>query len=139
MRLLICACYRLDEASALPAAADALAAALRRAGHETDTIWLPFEIDAPRVSQLFGIRLLQFTDWCDRVIALDAPSSVVTHPAKTVWRLDDFALAGADDATLHALAAGWSEANPALSATDRPCPGADATYEWDTLIGELVP
>lgn len=139
MRLLICACYRPDSASPVSIAAEALSAALRRAGHETDTIWLPFETEAPRASQLFGLRLLQFTDWCDRIIALDAPSAVVAHTAKTVWRLDDFALAAADDATLAAFAAGWSEANPALTADERAVPASAESADWDELVTELVP
>lgn len=137
MRVILVGCYRQDPASPVAASADRLAAALKRAGHDTDTIWLPFEPAAPRAAQLFGIRLLQFTDWCDRVIALDAPSAVVTHQSKTVWRLDDFALADADEATLAAYASGWSEARPALSVADLPPPQNDAG--WDAAVKRVAP
>lgn len=65
---------------------DWLAPELKRAGHQVETIWLPFD-DAPGqvLPQMVNYRLLRLEDSCDRVITFRPPAHVISHPNKVVW------------------------------------------------------
>ncbi|MCC2310058.1 glycosyltransferase family 4 protein [Cellulomonas chengniuliangii] len=67
---------------------DWLVRALEQRGHEVDLFSLPFASD-PRTmpSQMVGLRSLDFSDRCDRLIAVRTPSHLVRHPKKSVWFL----------------------------------------------------
>jgi glycosyltransferase involved in cell wall biosynthesis len=68
-----------------------LCEAVRKAGHESDLITLPFQAHPPRVmlDHALAFRLLDLTETCgvpiDRVIALKFPAYVVPHPRKVLW------------------------------------------------------
>ena len=67
-----------------------LAAALRRSGHEVDTIEVPTTArwDAA-LEQTLAFRLLDVAHDSDLLIALRPPSHVLRHPRKRVWLIDD--------------------------------------------------
>lgn len=63
-----------------------LETALAERGHEVETFRIPnHPAPAPLLAQLVGLRSLDFTDSCDRLIAIRTPSYVVRHPSKVVW------------------------------------------------------
>lgn len=67
---------------------DWLVRALEDRGHEVDCFRFPFNSD-PRTmpTQMVGLRSLDFSDRCDRLIAVRTPSHLVRHPRKSVWFL----------------------------------------------------
>ncbi|WP_158372198.1 glycosyltransferase family 4 protein [Cellulosimicrobium cellulans] len=65
---------------------DWLAAAVAERGHEVEVFRFPFTTDpATMPAQLFGLRSLDFTDRCDRLVAVRTPSHLLRHPHKSVW------------------------------------------------------
>jgi len=59
---------------------------LRNAGHQVETIWLPFDDSAEQaVSQMSIYRLLCLEDTCDRIITFRPPAHVIQHPNKIIW------------------------------------------------------
>ncbi|RKR75647.1 glycosyltransferase family 4 protein [Frondihabitans australicus] len=65
---------------------DWLAAALRDAGHEVETIALPFDEDPTRiVGEMARFRMIDLTDQADRVVCFRPPSYLVQHPYKILW------------------------------------------------------
>jgi glycosyltransferase involved in cell wall biosynthesis len=67
---------------------DWLAAALAQRGHEVEVFRFPFTTDpATMPAQLVGLRSLDFSDRCDRLIAVRTPSHLIRHPRKSVWFL----------------------------------------------------
>lgn len=63
-----------------------LAPELEKAGHNVETIWLPFD-DSPDqiLPQMTIYRLLRLEDSCDRIITFRPPAHVIQHPQKVVW------------------------------------------------------
>jgi len=67
---------------------DWLRTALEQRGHEVEVFAMPFTSDPGTMpSQMVGLRSLDFTDRCDRLIAIRTPSYLVRHPRKSVWFL----------------------------------------------------
>lgn len=67
---------------------DWLSAALTERGHEVECFFLPFATDPDTMpAQMVGLRSLDFSDRCDRLIAVRTPSHLVRHPRKSVWFL----------------------------------------------------
>jgi glycosyltransferase involved in cell wall biosynthesis len=65
---------------------DGLVEALRRRGHEVETIMLPFWPDPEQmVEQMLAYRLLDVSDAGERLIAVRTPSYLLRHPSKVVW------------------------------------------------------
>jgi glycosyltransferase involved in cell wall biosynthesis len=63
-----------------------LCAALRRRGHEVDTVLLPFHPDPDMIpEQLLALRLLDVSDKGDLLIAIRTPSYLLRHENKIVW------------------------------------------------------
>ena len=57
-------------------------------GHEVEDVSIPFASRPDELpSQIVGLRLMDFSDRGDRLIALRTPSHVLRHPDKTVWFL----------------------------------------------------
>lgn len=60
--------------------------ALLAHGHESDPFLVPFSSYPSRMpAQMIGLRLMDFTDQADRVIAIRTPSYLVRHPEKVLW------------------------------------------------------
>lgn len=60
--------------------------ALLAHGHQSEQFLVPFSSFPSRMpAQMVGLRLLDFTDLADRVIAVRTPSYLVRHPAKVLW------------------------------------------------------
>lgn len=67
---------------------DDLVARLRGAGHEVDTVLIPFASDQPTMTQqMLGLRLLEVSQAWDLLIAIRTPSYLLRHPNKVVWFL----------------------------------------------------
>jgi glycosyltransferase involved in cell wall biosynthesis len=67
---------------------DWLKLALEQRGHEVELFALPFTSDPGTMpAQMVGLRSLDFSDRCDRLIAVRTPSYLVRHPRKSVWFL----------------------------------------------------
>ena len=69
-----------------------LATALRRAGHQVETVMIPMYSGWPRIAeQTVAIRLLNLTESCgdriDRLITVRTPAYALSHPDKVVWFL----------------------------------------------------
>jgi glycosyltransferase involved in cell wall biosynthesis len=65
---------------------DWLAPELRKAGHQTETVWLPADMSPPEIlSQMFNYRLLRLEDSCDRIVTFRPPAHLISHPNKIVW------------------------------------------------------
>lgn len=63
-----------------------LETALLERGHEVETFRIPnHPAPGPLLTQIVGLRSIDLTDSCDRVIAIRTPSYLVRHPAKVVW------------------------------------------------------
>jgi len=60
--------------------------ALRDAGHEVDTVALPFNESPERLAaQLAMFRMIDLTDQADIAVCLRPPAHLVRHPRKVVW------------------------------------------------------
>jgi glycosyltransferase involved in cell wall biosynthesis len=60
--------------------------ALLAHGHESDPFLVPFSSNPSQMpAQMVGLRLMDFTDVADRVVAIRTPSYLVRHPAKVLW------------------------------------------------------
>jgi glycosyltransferase involved in cell wall biosynthesis len=59
---------------------------LVEAGHEVERFYLPF-VDDPNeiLHQIAAWRMMDLTQWCDRVICFRPPAYVVDHPHKVLW------------------------------------------------------
>ncbi len=56
---------------------------LKQAGYQVDTALLPFVHDSRNlVEQILAFRLLNLSDYADRMIGLDFPAGFVKHPRK---------------------------------------------------------
>lgn len=79
--------------------ADTLVAELRAAGHQAELLRVPFTLDRSEAiaGQLLLAGSLQLPE-ADRIITLTVPASLVPHPAKTVWLIEDLATEITDDA-----------------------------------------
>lgn len=65
---------------------DWLAPELKKAGHQVETIWLPFDETPNQIlPQMMNYRLPRLEDSCDRVITFRPPAHLVLHPNKVVW------------------------------------------------------
>ena len=63
-----------------------LSAALRERGHEADTVLVPGTQDSRGATDLvLALRLLDISDFGDRLIAIRTPSYVMRHPHKVLW------------------------------------------------------
>lgn len=61
----------------------------RLAGHDVDTLLLPFSGDpATALEELMAIRLMDLWDRGDRLVAIGAHASVLRHERKICWLLD---------------------------------------------------
>src|SRR3989338_5892218 len=59
---------------------------LIEAGHQVERFYLPFTDDPNEIlHQIAAWRLMDLTQWCDRVICFRPPAYVVDHPNKVLW------------------------------------------------------
>jgi hypothetical protein len=71
-------------------AVDWLHATLAAAGHDVESILLPFADDARwTLEQMLAYRMLDLTESCDRLITLRFPSHLLRHPCKVAWLVPD--------------------------------------------------
>jgi glycosyltransferase involved in cell wall biosynthesis len=62
--------------------------ALRRAGHDVDTVLVPFAAEqASMTEQMLALRLFDVAGCADLLVALRTPSYLLEHPNKVVWFL----------------------------------------------------
>src|SRR5690349_4164004 len=63
-----------------------LAQKLIEHGHQVERFFLPF-IDQPDdlLDQTLAFRLMDLSNYCDRLIALRPPAHVLRHPNKVLW------------------------------------------------------
>lgn len=65
---------------------DSLETMLRRAGHEVETLRLPFHPCASEMfDQMLALRLFDLSGASDLLIAIRTPSYLLRHPRKTLW------------------------------------------------------
>jgi len=65
---------------------DWLDASLKKAGHKTEVLKLPFHADYSQLpEQMLALQLLDLSGHGDRMIALRTPSYLIRHPHKVVW------------------------------------------------------
>jgi glycosyltransferase involved in cell wall biosynthesis len=65
---------------------DSLERQLCEHGHEVDVIRIPVSFSTHTyLDQCLAFRLLDMSEWGDRLIAIRTPSYLVEHPAKSVW------------------------------------------------------
>lgn len=63
-----------------------LVAALSGAGHEVETIEIPFESDPERMlEQMLAVRLFDVSEAGERLISIRTPSHLLEHPNKVAW------------------------------------------------------
>jgi glycosyltransferase involved in cell wall biosynthesis len=68
-----------------------LAAELRKHGHQTEIIWLPFvEARDSMFRQMMAYRLIDLADTVEKLIAFRPPAYVIPHPNKTLWFIHHF-------------------------------------------------
>lgn len=66
--------------------ADALAGALRGAGHVVEQVWLPVDPDpAHRVERDLAVTLIDVSDAGEILIAVRGPAHLLRHPRRLVW------------------------------------------------------
>jgi glycosyltransferase involved in cell wall biosynthesis len=66
--------------------ADSLEHALLGAGHEVETLRLPFRPSYPEMlDQMLALRLFDLSNAGDRLIAIRTPSYLLRHPHKVLW------------------------------------------------------
>lgn len=59
---------------------------LKNAGHEVETIWLPFSSDPKTLlAEIAAFRMMDLRAKCDLVICCRTPAHVIRHPRKVVW------------------------------------------------------
>jgi glycosyltransferase involved in cell wall biosynthesis len=65
---------------------DWLEANLKKAGHKTEVLKLPFHTDYSQIpEQMLALEMLDVSDHGDRMIALRTPSYLLRHPHKVIW------------------------------------------------------
>ncbi len=65
---------------------DSLERQLKEFGHEVDVLRIPVTFSPnDYLDQCLAFRLLDVSEWGDRLIAIRTPSYLVSHPAKSVW------------------------------------------------------
>jgi hypothetical protein len=68
--------------------AAALHRELQAGGHEVEMLEFPFMESSPQIlDQLLALRLLDLSQFGDRMIALGRPSHLLKHPNKVAWFL----------------------------------------------------
>lgn len=59
---------------------------LKKHGHRTEVLKLPFHSNPPEMlQQMLALRLLDVTDSADMLIAIRTPSYLIRHPNKVLW------------------------------------------------------
>jgi hypothetical protein len=90
MRTLVVACFTPFAESPHRVLGLRLTAELRAQGLRTDLTLLPFDPEPTRRhEQQLAIRLLDVTSYCERLIGIGLPSTLMRHPDKRIWILDD--------------------------------------------------
>jgi glycosyltransferase involved in cell wall biosynthesis len=71
--------------------ADALRDSLLQAGHDVETIRIPFQWHPPELilDQILAVRLMRLEN-VDRVIAMKFPAYYIPHPHKIIWLIHQF-------------------------------------------------
>lgn len=65
---------------------DSLERQLRAHGHEVEVLNIPVQFSPETyLDQSLAFRLLDVSEWGERLIAVRAPSHLMAHPAKNVW------------------------------------------------------
>ena len=65
---------------------DSLERQLRAHGHDVEVLNIPVQFSPETyLDQSLAFRLLDVSEWGERLIAIRAPSHVMQHPAKNVW------------------------------------------------------
>jgi glycosyltransferase involved in cell wall biosynthesis len=68
-----------------------LAEELRKHGHQTEIIWLPFvETPDTMFRQMMAYRMIDLAEKADKLIAFRPPAYVIPHPNKTLWFIHHF-------------------------------------------------
>jgi glycosyltransferase involved in cell wall biosynthesis len=59
---------------------------LRESGHEVERVYLPYHEGADEMfAQMTAYRLLDLSEYADRIITFRPPSHVIPHPNKVIW------------------------------------------------------
>lgn len=69
---------------------DWLVEPLQAAGHQVETIWLPFYDESNPLEQMWAYRLMDIEHSCDRIICFRPPAHLIPHPQKIVWFIHHF-------------------------------------------------
>lgn len=86
MRILVASAFRPAWEPAGPDLAPALERALARAGHDVESIRIPFEPDPDGAApQLLALRLTDVRDTGHLLIATAAPCHLIRHARKVLW------------------------------------------------------
>jgi hypothetical protein len=63
---------------------------LRQRGHDVETFYFPFsERPDEALQQLTALRLIDLSQFGDRLVSIGTPSHLLKHPNKVVWLLHD--------------------------------------------------
>ncbi len=88
MKVLIASVFAAGREPTPPREVAALAAAVRDAGHDVDTLVLPVGADDARLQEeILALRLLEIGHASDRLITLRFPACVLRHPDHVAWCL----------------------------------------------------
>ncbi len=69
---------------------DWLVEPLRAAGHQVETVWLPFFDETNPLEQMWAYRLMDLDRSCDRIVCFRPPAHLIPHPKKIVWFIHHF-------------------------------------------------
>jgi glycosyltransferase involved in cell wall biosynthesis len=59
---------------------------LLKAGHEVETIWLPFDDSIDQIlPQMINYRFMRLEESCDRIVTFRPPAHLISHPDKICW------------------------------------------------------
>ena len=63
---------------------------LQAAGHQVETIWLPFYDESNPLEQMWAYRLMDLERSCDRIVCFRPPAHLIPHTKKIVWFIHHF-------------------------------------------------
>ena len=86
MRILLCSSYVPFVNGGARFIVDWTRDVLRDHGHDVETVNLPFSDDPEEIlKQMMSYRLLDLSEYADRIVTFRPPAHVITHPHKIVW------------------------------------------------------
>ena len=69
---------------------DWLVEPLKAAGHQVETVWLPFYDESDPLEQMWAYRLMDLERSCDRIVCFRPPAHLIPHPKKILWFIHHF-------------------------------------------------